>query len=463
MSIASLPTAGQSQLLVASPPPAPGSVTGQISHTDFQDCLSISGSSFSRLSNLPGPDGARPTRSVSSGSSVTYKSVLTFDTTLNYERGRSSSTLPSRGGWCSRCAACISSMWDSFANGRARTSRIGSNRSSSFSEPLLHRPEPPALTPGPLDSRLEALTVIEEVEEVITIDGNPAGLQRLVDVLVHNMGGDTLEDPEKLSAKLKMPCQEPGEFSEAFRQRVRENMTANDFRQMMYILENIFAPLRSMKSLSKVIDIFMNQWIVKIRPVAMNLQVYKKSTKKQREAARLTLTEEERDNRHKYELQYRSAPLRKLMDEDNDSRVVRSDGGPLSAQAVIWTKCIIEFMCSIFNLCLQVCPGSIHSISEYLAWVRSTGVHKSLPPPHRIFGDSNLHNILPTGMRFMVSTALRAARIGPTEIFSANMNEVFGDSIEAARVFVDNLRAITCLLAMLLEDGSGSDDPECAE
>mmetsp|Transcript_37626 Transcript_37626/g.70142 ORF Transcript_37626/g.70142 Transcript_37626/m.70142 type:complete len:459 (-) Transcript_37626:252-1628(-) len=430
--------------------------SSQVSVTvDFQDCLSISGVSGS--TNLQGADGPQQTRSQrsnSSTSSVTYRSVLTFDPTRDYpqshaDRGTTSTHKGTWIGGCMRgCAACIFSCRGLFVRSSRRVSSVMGDYSVDPSEPLLRPPEAPDLAAGPQ----EALMVVEEDEEIITIDGNPAGLQRLVDVLVHNIGGDAKEDPEELGPKLKLSFFPHSNFDGDFRECVRARMTANDFRQMMYILESIFVPLRSMTSLKTVMNIFMNQWIVKLRPVAMNLQMYKSHTKKEREAARSALTEEERENRQKYELQYRSCKLRSLMDDDNDEEVAKRDGGPLSMQAVIWTKCVIEFMCSIFNLYLQVCPPSIHSIREYLVWVESTGVHKSLPPPHRIFGDSNLHNTLPWYVRGMVSTALRAAKIGPKQIFNASMIEVFADSIDTVRVFRDNLRVMTCFLDMLLED-----------
>lgn len=447
--------------------------SSQLSFTvgDYQDCMSMSG--LSGASNLQQPDGPQQTRSQrsnSSTSSLTFRSVLTFDPTQpmrdhpnSSDRGALTSQQGTWRGRCmSGCAGCLMACRGLF--GRSSPSNPAVNHFSSSAPgthgarndtPLLRQSDPPELAPGLLQ---EALMVVEEDEEVIAIDGNPAGLQRLVDVLVHNIGVDALEDPEKLGPKLRMPYAPPSEFTSDFRKCVRARMTANDFRQMMYILESIFQPLNTLTSLRTVMNIFMNQWVVKIRPVAMNLQIYKSYNKTARESARIALTQEERENSYKYDQQYRACNLRVLMDADNDARVARSDGGPLSEQAVTWTKCVIEFMCSIFNLYLQVCPPNIYSIREYVAWVESTGVQRSLPQPHRIFGDSNLHKTLPWYIRGMVSTALRAARIGPVEIFNASMTEVFGDSIEVVRRFRDNLRAMTCILDMVLECAA-----ECSE
>jgi len=348
-------------------------------------------------------------------------------------------------GICS-CCSLLGKHWiKADLDGRNNT------QGKSGSAPLLSTPLLTTVPQGLPHKSLPQLMGVVEDEEVISIDGNPAGLQRLVHVLVHNMGGETQEDPDTLGPKLKKPYASLDEFTDDFRQRVHEKMTANDFRQMMYILESIFAPLRAMTPLSKVMDIFMNQWYVKVRPVAMNLELYKNFTKRERENARSSLDKEERDDKQKYDMQYRLCKLRSLMDDDNNPRVVHGSGDPLSVQAVNWTKCIVQFMCSIFNLYLKVCPAAVNSISQYLTWVESTGVHKNLPPPHQIFGDSNLRAALPAGMRMMVTTALRATRIGPKEIFSASMTEVFGDSIQTVRMFLDNLRAIACLLEILLQ------------
>merc|ERR1719367_838842 len=118
----------------------------------------------------------------------------------------------------------------------------------------------------------------------------------------------------------------------------------------------------------------------------MSREEYKRCTKKEREAARALLTRKEEESRQLYEAQYRGTTLRALMDSD-----------PLSEQAVNWTKCIIEFMCSIFNLYLRVCPADVGSISGYVEEIERRGLQ--LKSPNQIFGDSNLYKTLPITMR----------------------------------------------------------------
>merc|ERR1712194_847308 len=116
------------------------------------------------------------------------------------------------------------------------------------------------------------------------------------------------------------------------------------------------------------------------------------------------------------------------------------DADNLSAEAVNWTKCIIEFMCSFFYLYLQVCPAATETISDYIVWFQGSGV--CMKPPHEVFADSNLYKALPTIMRSGVWTGLKfKGKFHPKEIFNDTMVEVFGDNLQNVRMFLDSLRA----------------------